>query len=94
MHKYLAAFSAKDNYIPYLADYITTRLLQEITLNHINLSDRLATNSTESGHSLYQIHSHCAINFTYVDCNFNKCRGRAKAHKHDDSDMYVDQQNI
>ena len=100
MHKYPAVFTTEDELIPYSVNSTTIRPLQEITSNHINLSDSSTTSSPTSNYASYNMPSCGAINFNHVDCDFNKCRGRAEiaGHYHscpnlDEEDMEVTSKN-
>ena len=73
MQKYPGVSTTEDDRIPHSIDSATIRPLQEITSNHINLSDYSTTFSPTSNHPYHNIPSCRAINFTHVDCNFNKC---------------------
>ena len=75
-------------------DSTTIRLLQEITRNHTNLSYHSTTSSPTSNEPYHNIPSGRAINFNHVDCDFNKCRGRAEIAGHDRSCPYLDEEDM
>ena len=94
MHEYLVVSTTEDDLIPYSVDSTTIRPLQEIISNHINFSDHLTTSSPTLDHPYHNMPPRGAINFTHVDCNFNKCRGRAETAGHHHSYSYLDEEDM
>ena len=94
MHKYRGISTTEYDLIPYSVDSTTIRPLQEITSNHINLSDHSTTSSPTSNHIYNNMLSHRAINFNQVDCDFYKGRGKAETAGHHYSCPYVDEEDM
>ena len=94
MDKYLGASTIKDHLIPHSIDSITIRPLQEITTYHINLSDHSTSASPTCDHLNHNMAFHKAINFTNVDYNFNKCRGRPETTRQHHSCLYLDEEHM
>ena len=94
MHKYTGLSTTKDNLIPHSVNSTTIKPLQEITTHHINLSDHSTTSSPTSNHLYHNMPSHGAINCNHVNCDFNKCRGRAKIAARHHSCPYLDEENM
>ena len=94
MHKYPGVSTTADNFIPHIVVSTTISPLQEITSNHINLSDHSGTCSPPSNHQYNNIAPSRAINFTHVDCNFKKCKGRAETVVHHHSCTYLVEENM
>ena len=78
MHKYPTVSTTEDDLIPHSVDSATIRPLHEITRNNLNLSDQSTTSSVSSDQPYHKMPPCGAINLTHVDCDFNKCRGRAE----------------
>ena len=70
MHKYPSISATEDDLIPQSIDSTTIKPLQEITSNHINLSDHSTTSSPTLNYPYHILQSCGAINFTHVDCDF------------------------
>ena len=94
MHKYLGISATEDDLIPHSVDSTTGKPLQEITTNHINLSDHSTTSSPTPNHSYHNMPSRGAINFNDVNCDFHKCRGRAETARHHHSCPYPDEEHM
>ena len=80
--------------ISHTVDSTTIRPLQDITSNHINLLDHSTTSSPTSNHHYANMPSRGDIHFTHVDCNFDKCRGRAEPSSHHYSYLYPDEEDV
>ena len=94
MHKYPIISTTKDDLIPYSVEFTTIRSLQEITSNHINLSDNSTTSSPTSYHPYHNMPPCETINCTHVDNNLNKCRGRAETALHHHSCPYLNEKDM
>ena len=94
IYKYLCISTTKDNLIPYSIDSTTIRPFQEITIRHINVSDCSTTSSSTSGHTCNNMLARGAINFTCIDCDFNKCRGGAETTGHYHSCSLLDEEDM
>ena len=94
MYKYPGVSTTENDLIPHSVDSTTIRPLQEITNNHINLSDHSTTSSSTSNHPDHNMPPRGAINFTHVDCDFNKCRGRAEIAGHHHSCLYLHEEDM
>ena len=94
IHKYTSVSIIEDDLIPHHVDSATIRALQEITSNHINLSDHSTASSPTSDHPYLNMPTAGAINFTHVYCDFNKCRGRAETARHHHSCLYLDNKQM
>ena len=94
MHKYPAVSTTKDNLIPHRIDSTTIRPVQKITSNHINLSDYSTIASSTSNQLYYYMPLCRAINFTHVNCNYDKCRGRTETTGHYYSCPYPNEKDI
>ena len=94
IHKYTGIPTTEDDLIPHSDDSTTIRPLHVITSNHINLSDHSTTSSPTSNQLCHNMPSRGAINFTHVNCHFNKCRGRAEIAGHHHSCPYLDEEDM
>jgi hypothetical protein len=94
MHKYPGITTTEDDFIPHRIDSTVIRPLQEITSNHIYLSEHSSTSTPSSYHSENNMPSRGAINFHHVDCDFNKCRGRSETVGHHHSCPYLDEEDM
>ena len=94
MHKYLVASTTKNNLISHSIDSTTIRPLQGINCNHINLSDHSTISCPTLDHYYHNMPLCGAINFAHGNCNFNKCRGRAKIAGHHYSCPYLDEEHM
>ena len=94
MDKYPGVSTTEDNLIPCSVDSTTIRPWQEITSNHIKLSDHSTTSYPTSNHPYYNMLSREAINCHHVDCDFNKCSGRAETTGHCHSCSYLDEEDM
>ena len=70
------------------------RLVQDITSNHINFSGHCTTCSPTSDHLYQQMLSHGPVNFTHVDYDYNKCRGRAETAEEYQSCEYLNEEDV
>ena len=86
--------TTKDDLILHSVDSTTITPLQEINSNHINLSDHSTTSSSTLAHLCHNMPPCRAMNFTHVDCDFNKCRSRAKIAGHHHSGPYLDEEDM
>ena len=94
IYKYPGISTTEDDLIPHNIDFTTIRPLQEITSNHINLSDHSTTSSPTSNLPYHNMPPCGAINFTHVDCDFNKYRGRAEIVRQHHSCPYLDKEDM
>ena len=94
MHKYPGVSTTEDDHIPHRLDSTTIRPLQEINSNHINFSDHSATSTPTYNHPYHNMPYCGAINFTHVDGDFNKCRGRAENCGHYHSCPYLEEEDM
>ena len=94
IYTYLGVSTTEDDLIPHSVDSTTIRPLQQINSNHINLSDHSTTSSPTSNHQYHNMPPCRGINFTHVDCDFNKCRGRAETAGHYHSCLYLYEENM
>ena len=94
MHRYPGVSTTEDDLIPHGVDSTTIRPLPEINSNHIYLSDHSTTSSATSNHLHNNMPSRRAINFTHVNCDFNKCRGRAENTGHQHSCPCLDEEDM
>ena len=94
MEKYPGVSTTKDDLIPHIIAFINIRPLQEITSNHINLSDQSATSSHISKYPFYNMPGCRDINFTNVNCEVNKCKSRAEIAEHHDGCRYLNEEDM
>ena len=94
MHKCPSVSTSEDDLIPHSVDSTTNRPLQEITSNYINLSDHSATSSPTSNKPHYKMPPRGGIDFTHVDCDFNRHRGRAEIDGRHHSYPHLDEEDM
>ena len=94
IHKYASVSTIEDDLILHSVDSTTIRTSQEITSNHIKLSDHSITFSLMSKHPYYNMPPCGAVNFTDIDCELNTYRDRAETAAHNHSCTYLDQEDV
>ena len=89
VHKFPGTCTTKHDLIPHSVDAIMIRPLQQITSNHINIADHSTTTSWHSNQLCTNMPPYRAINLLHIDCDFNKCSGRAETDRYQHSCLYL-----